>query len=117
MRAVAGTTLKRLPVPPQGRHAARAIAELRRWPAITVSTTRDGCVVAAAGTEIIQLVRDQAMLHLTAPVMERLGPPLSHCGQVRICPDRVSVVLYLQADPDVELLLALTSVAIKAHAA
>jgi Family of unknown function (DUF5519) len=117
MRAVAGTTLKRLQAPPQGRHAARAVAELRRWPALSVSTTSDGHVVAAEGAEIIHLVSDLAMLHLTGPVIERLGSPLSHCGQVRICPDRIWVVLYLHADPDVELLLTLTSVAIKAHAA
>ncbi|SEF78006.1 hypothetical protein SAMN05444920_101632 [Nonomuraea solani] len=95
---------------------ARAVAELRSWPALAVSDTRRGPVFAVRGTEILRLTgADKVQVRLTVPAIDRLGPYLRDCDQVRTLPDKAWVAVRVDAEPDLELLLALTSVAIKAH--
>ncbi|MFC7588491.1 luciferase family protein [Nonomuraea antimicrobica] len=92
------------------------MAELRSWPALVVSDTRRGTVVAVRGTEILRLTgAAEVQVRLTAPAIDRLGPYLRDCDQVHACADRAWVAVQVDAEPDLELLLALTSVAIKAH--
>ena len=49
------------------------------------------------------------------PPIDRLGPYLRDCVQVQASPDRAWVIVRVDAEPDLALLLALTSVAIKEH--
>ncbi len=97
---------------------ARAVAELRSWPALAVSDTRRGTAFAVHGTEILRLTGgDDVQVRLTAPAIDRLGPHLLDCDQVQACRDGAWVVVHVDAAPDLDLLLALTSVAIKEHVA
>jgi Family of unknown function (DUF5519) len=100
----------------RGPYAARAVAELRSWPALAVSDTRRGTAFAVRGTEIVRLAgADQAWVRLTAPAIDRLGPYLRECDQVQTSPDCAWVIVQVDAERDLSLLLALTSVAIKEH--
>ncbi|MEV0823005.1 luciferase domain-containing protein [Nonomuraea rubra] len=100
----------------RGPYVARAVAELKAWPALAVSDGRHGTTFAVHGTEIVRLSgADEVQVRLTAPAIDRLRPYLSTCEQVQACEDRAWVAVYVDAEPDLELLLALTSVAIKAH--
>jgi hypothetical protein len=97
---------------------ARAVAELRSWPALAVSDTRRGLTFAVHGTEILRLTgHDEVQVRLTAPAIDRLEPYLRECDQVQACQDRAWVAVHVDATPDLELLLALASVAIKEHVA
>ncbi|TMR99733.1 luciferase family protein [Nonomuraea basaltis] len=97
---------------------ARALAELRSWPALAVSDTRRGVAFAVRGTEILRLTGgDEVRVRLTAPAIDRLEPYLRDCDQVQACSDRAWVAVQVDAAPDLDLLLALTSVAIKEHVA
>ncbi|MFG1685704.1 luciferase family protein [Nonomuraea sp. NPDC049269] len=58
---------------------------------------------------------DEVCLRLTAPAISRLQPHLRDCDQVQSCSDRAWVAVHVDAELDLDLLLALTSVAIKAH--
>jgi hypothetical protein len=100
----------------RGPYVARAVAELRSWPALAVSDGRRGTSFAVRGTEILRLTgADEVRVRLTAPAIDRLAPYLSTCEQVQACEDRAWVALVVDAEPDLELLFALTSVAIKEH--
>lgn len=97
---------------------ARAVAELRSWPALVVSDTRRGVTFAVDGIEILRTAGvDEIQVRLTAPAIDRLEPYLLDCDQVQACRDRAWVAVHVDAAPDLDLLLALTSVAIKEHAA
>ncbi|MEO3868564.1 luciferase family protein [Nonomuraea sp. B12E4] len=115
---MAGITVRRRAAERRGPYVARAVAELRSWPALVVSDTRRGVAFAVRGTEILRMTgADEVQVRLTAPAIDRLGPYLRDCGQVQACSDRAWVAVLVDAEPDLELLLALTSVAIKAHVA
>ncbi|MEU6715563.1 luciferase family protein [Nonomuraea sp. NPDC046802] len=95
---------------------ARAVAELRSWPVLAASDTRRGLTFAVRGTEILRLSGpDQVQVRLTAPAIDRLGQYLRECVQVHQCADGAWVAVQVEAEPDLELLFSLTSVAIKAH--
>ncbi|GAA3676026.1 hypothetical protein GCM10022224_045350 [Nonomuraea antimicrobica] len=75
-----------------------------------------GTSFSVGGVEILRLSGvDRAMLRLTEPVIERLEPHLRPYAQVSVCPDRVWLLLRLDSESDLQLLFALTSVAIKVH--
>lgn len=96
----------------QGPYVARAVAALRSWPALAASGAD---AFAVRGTEILRLAgRDEVHVRLTAPAIGRLEPHLHACDQVHACADRAWVAVRVDAGPDLDLLLALTSVAIKA---
>ncbi|MEU5860340.1 luciferase family protein [Nonomuraea sp. NPDC047529] len=102
----------------RGPYVVRAVAELRSWPSLNVSGTGRQVAFAVHGTEILRLAgRDEVHVRLTAPAIGRLEPHLQACDQVHACRDRAWVAVQVDAEPDLELLLALTSVAIKAHVA
>ncbi|RSN12597.1 hypothetical protein DMB42_10350 [Nonomuraea sp. WAC 01424] len=97
---------------------ARAVAELRSWPSLALSGTGQQVAFTVRGTEILRLAgRDEIHVRLTAPAIGRLEPYLHACDQIHACRDRAWVAVQVDAEPDLELLLALTSVAIKAHVA
>ncbi|TDB98245.1 hypothetical protein E1267_38955 [Nonomuraea longispora] len=115
---MAGMTAWRRTVARHGPYVVRAVAEFRSWPAIVVSDTRRGPTFTVRGTEILRLAgADEVQVRLTAPAIDRLGPYLRECGQVMACPDRAWVTVQLDGEPDLDLLFALTSVAIKEHVA
>ncbi|MBT2231450.1 luciferase family protein [Nonomuraea sp. NEAU-A123] len=92
------------------------MAELRSWPALALSDTRRGVAFTVGRTKIVRLTGgDEVRLRLTAPAINRLQPHLRGCDQVQSCSDRAWVAVHVDAELDVDLLLALTSVAIKAH--
>lgn len=92
------------------------MAELRSWPALALSDTRRGVAFTVGRTKIVRVTRgDEVCLRLTAPAIHRLQPHLHDCDQVQSCSDRAWVAVHVDAEPDLDLLLALTSVAIKAH--
>ncbi|WP_245642197.1 luciferase domain-containing protein [Nonomuraea candida] len=100
----------------RGPYVARAVAELRSWPALVISDGRRGTSFAVRGTEILRLTgAAEVQVRLTAPAIHRLGPYLRACAQVQECPDGAWVAVQVDAEPDLELLFALTSVAIKEH--
>ncbi|MFI7635060.1 luciferase family protein [Nonomuraea sp. NPDC049400] len=102
----------------RGPYLARAVTQLLSWPALEVRDTRRGVAFAVQGVEILRLTgTDEVHLRLTKPAIERLEPELGDCDQVQLCADHAWVALKVEAEPDLDLLLALTSVAIKAHAA
>ncbi|MET7328317.1 luciferase family protein [Nonomuraea sp. NPDC005650] len=101
----------------RGPYVARAVTQLLSWPALELSDTRRGVAFAVRGIEILRLTgADEVRLRLTEPAIGRLEPYLRDCEQVQTCADPAWVALRLEAEPDLDLLLALTSVAIKAHA-
>lgn len=67
-------------------------------------------------TEILRLTDgSSAQLKLTCPVIHRWGAVLADCEQVRPSADQEWVTVQLDGARDVELLLSLVSVAIKAN--
>ncbi|MGW2817017.1 luciferase domain-containing protein [Streptomyces sp. NPDC001415] len=56
-----------------------------------------------------------ADLHLTHMAIERLRPELRHSTAIRLKPGSAWVTILLDCDSDVDLLLTLVSVALKAH--
>ncbi|MFG1710317.1 luciferase family protein [Nonomuraea sp. M3C6] len=113
---MAGITAWRRAAERRGPYVARAVAELRSWPALVVSDTRRGVAFAVSGTEILRTTGAvEVRVRLTAPAIDRLEPYLRECDQVQACSDRAWVAVQVDAEPDLELLLALASVAIKAH--
>lgn len=110
---VTGVTLGRSHVL-RGTYAARALGRLRSWPALDVHHNRDNVALAVDGTEVVLLTADdRGRVRLTVPVIGRLRPYLS--GQVRPCEDRAWLSVRLEAEPDLDLLLTLTSLAIKVN--
>ncbi|MEO3789126.1 luciferase family protein [Nonomuraea sp. B10E15] len=115
---MAGITAWRRTAQRHGPYVVRAVAEFRSWPALAVSDTRRGPRFTVHGVEILRLAgADEVQVRLTAPAIDRLAPYLRECGQVQACPDRDWVAVQVDAEPDLDLLFALTSVAIKEHVA
>ncbi|MFI6595912.1 luciferase family protein [Nonomuraea sp. NPDC050536] len=92
------------------------MTELRSWPALAAHDRRGGVTFSVDGTEILRLAGDdRAQLRLTIPAIDRLQPQLEASGQVSACADKAWVAMKIEAEPDLDLLLSLTSVAIKAN--
>ncbi|MCW2882594.1 MAG: hypothetical protein JWQ95_6694 [Sphaerisporangium sp.] len=100
--------------------ACRVLERLETWPAVHVGD-------AACGTGTGVGVNDRQVLHLHADheadlclsrsVIERMGPTLMTAEQVILHPGRGWVGVRLETDGDIDLLVALFSVAVKAHLA
>lgn len=117
-RNVTGPALRRRSRLREGPYAARVLAMLRSWPALVMHDHRDGAAFAVEDTEILRLAgEDRFLVRLTVPVIGRLGSFLEDSGKVKPCEDRAWVCVRVEAEPDLHLLLSLTSVAIKANTA
>ncbi|GIH23517.1 hypothetical protein Aph01nite_18270 [Acrocarpospora phusangensis] len=93
------------------------MALLRTWPALTISTNPGETTFTAAGTAILRLTGPStAHLHLTRPAIERLHHLLPTPERPSSPTDSGWITLHLTTTTDLELLLALISIAIKAHA-
>lgn len=98
--------------------AHRAMAQLETWPNLVSGPPR--CAVGQAFRtteyEVVHFHSDYAAdLHLTHPAIERLLPELRRSSAIRVTPGSAWLTVLLDCDADVELLLSLISVALKAH--
>jgi hypothetical protein len=94
----------------------QAVRHLQSWPSLTLIPTAAGAVFTSNGHEIVRLTgRSTARLHLTGPVIERLENALNACTHLDPDSERGWVAISVETPLDLELLLALVSVAIKAN--
>lgn len=99
--------------------ADRALRQLRDWPALTVCRADNGAGkgLALRTRQIVHLHHpNEAEVHLTWPVIQRMADVLSECGHVTTEPRGDWVRVRLDSPSDVTLLTSLVSVAIKANA-
>ncbi|MFF1482331.1 luciferase family protein [Streptomyces sp. NPDC058301] len=94
------------------------MAQLETWPNLVSGPPR--CAVGQAFRtteyEVVHFHSDYAAdLHLTHMAIERLLPELRRSSAIRLTPGSAWLTVLLDCDADVELLLSLISVALKAH--
>ncbi|MEU5434334.1 luciferase family protein [Streptomyces sp. NPDC020719] len=94
------------------------MAQLETWPNLVSGPPR--CAVGQAFRtteyEVVHFHSDSAAdLHLTHTAIERLLPELRSSTAIRVTPGSAWLTVLLDCDADVELLLSLVSVALKAH--
>jgi Family of unknown function (DUF5519) len=100
-----------------GCFADRALEQLRSWPALDSPVPDDQipATLLAGGQLVVAVQRpDEADLHLTWPVIERISEALLTTGQVRFEPDSDWVRVHLGCDTDIAVLTSLVSLAIQA---
>jgi hypothetical protein len=102
-----------------GALAGRLIRQLDAWPGVRVGEADCGlgtgfAITHRAGLQILHLHGDEAELRLTRPVIARLGDPLRESGRVTVLPGGDWVRVRLDTEYDVDLVMSLVSVAIKA---
>jgi hypothetical protein len=103
-----------------GSLAGRLTAQLDAWPAVRAGRAECGVGTGFAparrsGAQIVHLHGgDEAELHLTRPVIARLGDVLLKSGRVVVTPGGDWVRVRLDTESDVALVMSLASVAIKA---
>ncbi|GED88796.1 luciferase family protein [Streptomyces sp. NPDC091412] len=98
--------------------AARALAQLATWPDLTeaVPSCGSGQALSSAGGEIAHFHSGRDVdLHLTARAIRRLEGDLRRFAAVRVVPGSSWVTIRLDASADVDLLMSLMSVALKAR--
>ncbi|MFB7743827.1 luciferase family protein [Streptomyces sp. NPDC056132] len=99
--------------------AHRAMHQLESWPNLVSGPPRCavGQALFAAECEVVHFHSGFAAdLHLTHPAIERLRPELRHSSAIRLKPGSAWVTVLLDCDADVDLLLTLVSMALKAQA-
>ncbi|MEV6671035.1 luciferase family protein [Streptomyces sp. NPDC051162] len=97
--------------------AHRAMAQLETWPDLARSrpSCRVGDALRTAESEVVHFHSGrEADLHLTRAVLADLLPVLRQSSAIRACPGAAWVTVLLECDADVELLITLVSVALKA---
>ncbi|MFF4183208.1 luciferase family protein [Streptomyces sp. NPDC001691] len=92
--------------------------QLQSWPNLVSGPPR--CAVGealfTAECEVVHFHSGFAAdLHLTRTAIERLRTELRHSTAIRLTPGSAWVTILLDCDSDVDLLLTLVSVALKAH--
>lgn len=94
----------------------QAVHQLRAWPALTFLPTAAGAVFTSGDREIVRLAGPRtAHLHLTTPVLDRVRAALCTCTHLETGADRGWVTIVMETSADLDLVLALISVAIKAN--
>ncbi|WP_167155478.1 luciferase family protein [Streptomyces xanthochromogenes] len=99
--------------------AHRAMDQLESWPNLVTGPPRCavGRALFAAECEVVHFHSGFAAdLHLTHPAIERLRPELRHSTAIRLKPGSAWVTVLLDCGADVDLLLTLVSMALKAQA-
>lgn len=97
--------------------AHRAMAQLETWPDLARGrpSCRVGDALLTAESEVVHFHSGrEADLHLTRAVLADLLPVLRQSSAIRPYPGAAWVTVLLECDADVELLLALVSLALKA---
>ncbi|MFI2642366.1 luciferase family protein [Streptomyces sp. NPDC018610] len=98
--------------------AARAFAQLATWPDLMEAAPSCGAGQALSSPygEIAHFHSDRDVdLNLTDRAIRRLAGDLRRFAAVRVVPGSSWVTIRLDASADVDLLLSLMSVALKAH--
>ncbi|MEV6179635.1 luciferase family protein [Streptomyces sp. NPDC052016] len=100
--------------------AERALERLEAWP--DLSAVRASCgagrALRSVHSEILHFHSDRDVdLHLTVPAIQRIHADLRGSTAVRLVPGSRWVTVHLDCDADVDLLMSLVSMALKAHLA
>ncbi|MFI6563829.1 luciferase family protein [Streptomyces sp. NPDC050534] len=98
--------------------AQRAMNQLAEWP--DLSPCEAGCgtgrALRSARDEIVHFHSGRDVdLHLTAGAIQRLHYDFAESTAIRLVPGSRWVTVHLDCDADVDLLISLVSVALKAH--
>ncbi|MFC1416121.1 luciferase domain-containing protein [Streptacidiphilus cavernicola] len=99
--------------------AQRANEQLASWPELTrvPSGCGSGSALRAGDHDIVHFHSDRdADLHLTPGPIARLHAELEQSTAVRLHPESPWVTVHLDCDSDADLLVALVSIALQAHA-
>ncbi|MFC3572503.1 luciferase family protein [Streptomyces yaanensis] len=106
--------------------AQRALEQLKAWPDLTAGPASCGTGQALRSShsdisthnDIVHFHSDyEADLHLTSRAIQRFSGDLAESTAIRMVPGSLWVTVHLDCDADVDLLLSLVSVALKAHQA
>ncbi|WP_236243820.1 luciferase family protein [Streptomyces sp. CC210A] len=87
------------------------------WSALSCGPAPCGAAhcLCAGGTEIVHFHGDnEADVHLTRPLLTRLGPTLRRSTALRLCPATGWVTVRLETGSDIDLLATLVSAALAA---
>ncbi|ALV34577.1 luciferase family protein [Streptomyces sp. CdTB01] len=98
--------------------AQKAMDRLAEWPDLTPCEAGCGTGRALRSTrdEIVHFHSGRDVdLHLTARAIRRLHHDFAESSAIRLVPGSRWVTVHLDCDADVDLLLGLVSVALKAH--
>lgn len=98
--------------------AQRALRQLETWPDLTAgpASCGTGRALRFRQDEIAHFHLDHDVdLHLTPSLIQRMAADLSESSAVRLVPGSRWVTVHLDCETDVDLLLSLVSVALKAH--
>ncbi|WP_328559160.1 luciferase family protein [Streptomyces coelicoflavus] len=98
--------------------AQRAFERLLAWPDLSAgpASCRTGRALRSVRDEIIHFHSDRDVdLHLTHRAIQRFQYDLGGSTAIRLVPGSRWVTVHLDCDADVDLLLSLTSIALKAH--
>ncbi|MFH8802310.1 luciferase family protein [Streptomyces sp. NPDC017936] len=98
--------------------ADRAMERLQGWPDLTAGQASCGAgrALRSVHSEILHFhsARD-VDLHLTVPAIQRIHADLRGSTAVRLVPGSRWVTVHLDCETDVDLLMSLVSMALKAH--
>lgn len=100
--------------------AERAMEQLEVWPDLRTGQASCGAgrALRSVHSEILHFHSDRDVdLHLTVPAIQRIRDDLRESTAVRLVPGSRWVTVHLDCDADVDLLMSLVSVALKAHLA
>ncbi|MFI6034154.1 luciferase family protein [Streptomyces sp. NPDC051315] len=100
--------------------AERAMERLRGWPDLHAGHASCGAgrALRSVHSEILHFHSPRDVdLHLTVPAIQRIHADLRGSTAVRLVPGSRWVTVHLDCDTDVDLLMSLVSVALKAHLA
>ncbi|GKQ38927.1 luciferase family protein [Streptomyces sp. A012304] len=100
--------------------AERALERLQSWPDLSAgrASCGTGRALRSAHSEIVHFHSGRDVdLHLTVPAIQRIHADLRGSTAVRLIPGSRWVTIRLDCDTDVDLLMSLVSVALKAHLA
>ncbi|CAM5486257.1 luciferase domain-containing protein [Streptomyces aurantiogriseus] len=100
--------------------AERAMQRLEVWPDLLAgqASCGTGRALRSVHSEILHFHTDRDVdLHLTVPAIQRIRRDLRESTAVRLVPGSRWVTVHLDCDADVDLLMSLVSMALKAHLA
>ncbi|MGW0708167.1 luciferase domain-containing protein [Streptomyces sp. NPDC002643] len=100
--------------------AQRALRQLETWSDLSVgpASCGTGRALRSRHDEIVHFHLDHDVdLHLTPGLIQRMAADLGESSAVRLVPGSRWVTVHLDCEADVDLLLSLVSVALKAHQA
>ncbi|MFD0313138.1 luciferase domain-containing protein [Streptomyces flavalbus] len=98
--------------------AQRALERLQAWPDLTAgpASCGTGRAISSPRSEIAHFHSDHDVdLHLTSRAIRRFSHDLRESTAIRLVPGSRWVTVHLDCETDVDLLMSLVSMALKAH--